>query len=207
LVEESVFAVVGGPDGEVTGPGDASLGGLPEEFRVGVFGEFVEADVAAVNGHGVRIGGESDDAGAVLEFDVADFDFFGEGRGTPFGIEGFHFDEVFTVAEDGASVAHHVGEFVNVVHVFEGAWPIFGDEEVIAVFEAETFADVFEAVTESPADADRFFREGEDLLFGLVERVFGFDPGDLVSSEVAGEEGGGVDFCEGEEGAHRIVES
>src|ERR1051326_8120231 len=51
LVEEGVLAVVGGPDGKVAGPGDAGLGGLPEELGVWMLGEFVEANVAAVNGH------------------------------------------------------------------------------------------------------------------------------------------------------------
>ena len=78
---------MGGPDGEVVGPGDAALGGFPEEFGVGMFGEFVEADVAAVDGHGLRVGGEGDDAGAVVEFDDADFDFFGEGGGVAVRVE------------------------------------------------------------------------------------------------------------------------
>ena len=78
LVEEGVLAVVGGPDGHVVVPSDAALGGLPEEFGIGMFGKFVEADIAAVNGHGIRVGGESDNAGTVIKFDVADFDFFGE---------------------------------------------------------------------------------------------------------------------------------
>jgi len=52
-----------------------------------VFGEFVETDVAAVNGHGLGIGGESNDARAVIEFDDADFDFIGETAGAPFAIE------------------------------------------------------------------------------------------------------------------------
>ena len=56
FVEEGVFAVVGGPDGHIAGPGDAALGGLPEEFRIGMFGKFVDADVAAMNGHGVGVG-------------------------------------------------------------------------------------------------------------------------------------------------------
>jgi len=116
LVEESVFAVVGGPDREVAGPGDAGLGGLPEEFRIGVFGKFVEPDIAAIDSHGVGIGGESDDAGAVLEFDVADFDFFGERGGMAFGIEGFDFDNIFAVAQNRAGVPKHVGEVVNLVH-------------------------------------------------------------------------------------------
>ena len=202
LVEEGVFAVVGGPDGHIAGPGDAALGGLPEEFRIGVFGKFVEPDIAAIDSHGVGIGGESDYAGAVLEFDVADFDFFGERGGMPFGIEGFDFDEVFAAGKDGAGVAEHVGEVVNLVHVFEGAGPVFGDKEVIAVAKAEPFADIFEAVTKCPADADGFFGEGEDLFFGRLERVFGFDPGDLVAGEIAGEEGGGVDGDEREDGRH-----
>jgi len=46
FVEEGVFAVVGGPDGEVAGPGEAGLSGLPEEFGVGVLGKFVQADIA-----------------------------------------------------------------------------------------------------------------------------------------------------------------
>ena len=79
LVEEGVLAVVRGPDGEIATPGDTALGDFPKEIGVGVFGEFVEADIAAVNGHRVGVGGEGDDAGAVIEFDVADFDFFGEG--------------------------------------------------------------------------------------------------------------------------------
>ena len=62
LVEEGVVAFVGGPDGHVVAPGDAALSGLPEEFSVGMFGEFVEADVAAVNGHGLWMCGKSDDA-------------------------------------------------------------------------------------------------------------------------------------------------
>ena len=56
LVEESVFAVVRGPDGDIARPGDAALGGLPEEFGIGMFGKFVDADVAAMNSHGIRIG-------------------------------------------------------------------------------------------------------------------------------------------------------
>ena len=55
FVEEGVFAVVGGPDGEVAGPGDAGLSGLPEEIGVGMLRKFVESDVAAIDGHGIRI--------------------------------------------------------------------------------------------------------------------------------------------------------
>ena len=118
------------------------------------------------------------------------------------GIEGFYFDEVFAVAQDRTRVAHHTGEFINLVHVFEGAGPVFGDKEVISVAKAEPFADIFEAVTKCPADADGFFGEGEDLFFVFVEGVFGFDPGDLVTGEIAADEGSGVDGDEREDGAH-----
>ena len=56
LIEESIFAVVRGPDGHVVTPGDSALGGLPEEFGIGMFGKFVDADVAAMDGHGVGVG-------------------------------------------------------------------------------------------------------------------------------------------------------
>ena len=164
LVEEGVFAVVGGPDGQIVGPGDAALGGLPEEFGIGVFGEFVEADVAAINSHGVWIGGEGDDARAVVEFDVADFDFFGEGRTCCRRVEAIDFEVVFAVGDDGAGEIEEVGEFVATAHVFERAGIVFGDEKVVAICEAKAFANVFEAIAEGPADADGFFGEGEDLF-------------------------------------------
>ena len=34
-----------GPDGHVEAPGDPALGGFPKEAGVGVFGEFIQADV------------------------------------------------------------------------------------------------------------------------------------------------------------------
>jgi len=43
------------------------------------------------------------------------------------------------------------------------------------------------------------------LLLLFVEGVFGLDPADLVGGEVLGEEGGGVDFGEGEDGAHEFL--
>ncbi len=202
FVEEGVFSVVGEPDSEVAGPRDAGLGGLPEEFRIGVFGKFVEPDVAAIDRHGVGIGGESYDAGAVLEFDVADFDFYSERSGVAFGIEGFDFDDVFPVAENGAGVTKHIGEVVNLVHVFERAGPVFRHEEVVAILKAEAFADIFETVAKGPADTDGFFGEGKDLFFCFVERVFGLDPADLVVGEVIGQEGGGVDFGKRKDGGH-----
>src|SRR5580765_8533738 len=100
LIEEGVFAVVGGPNGEVEAPGDAALGGFLEKLGVGMLGEFVEADVATVHGHGLRVGGEGDDAGAVIEFDDADFDFFGESAGTAAIVEAGDFDGFFAVGKD-----------------------------------------------------------------------------------------------------------
>ncbi len=188
LVEEGVFAFVGGPDGQVVVPGNAGLGGLPEEFSVWVFGKFVEADVAAVNGHGIGVGGEGDDAGAVIEFDVADLDFFGEGGGPAGGVEGFDFEEVFAVGEDGTGEAEDAGEFINPAHVFEGGGPVFSDEEIVTARVAEAFADVFEAVGEGPADADGFFGEGKDTEAAGVVGLFRFDPGDLVWGKELGQE-------------------
>ncbi len=164
LVEEGVFAVVRGPDGEVEAPGDAGLGGLPKELGVGVLGEFVEANIAAIDGHGIGIGGESDDAGAVIEFDVADFDFLGGGGGMTVGIEAIDFEVVFAVRDDGAGEVEELGGGVGRLNVFEGAGVIFGGKEVIALFVTEAFADVFEGVAEGPADADGFFGESEGLF-------------------------------------------
>ena len=118
------------------------------------------------------------------------------------GIEGFDFDDVFTMAEDGAGVTEQVGEGVNLVHVFESAGPVFGNKKVIAIWKAEAFADVFETVTKGPADTDGFFCEGEDLFFGFVKGVLGFDPADLIMGEVSGQERGGIDFYERQDGAH-----
>ena len=53
FVEEGVFAVVCGPDSHIETPGDPALGGLPKQLGVAVFGEFVETDIATVNGHGL----------------------------------------------------------------------------------------------------------------------------------------------------------
>lgn len=183
FVEESVLSIVGGPDGEVAAPGDAALGGFPQKARVIVFGKFIEADVAAINGHGLRMSGEGDDAGAVVEFDDAHFNFFGEAGGFAAFIEAFDFQIFFAVRDDAAGEIEDVGEFAAEAHVFEGAGIIFGGEEIIAVFEMETFADVFEGVGESPADADGFFGEDDGLLAAGVEGVFDGDPVELVGGE------------------------
>ena len=199
LIEEGVLAVVRGPDGEIAGPSDTALGDFPEEFGIGMFSEFIEADIAAVNGHGVGIGGEGDDAGTVVEFEVADFDFVGEGGGFALGIEAVDFEVIFAVTDDGAGEVEELGEAISLERVFEGTGIIFGDEEIIAPGKAKTFADVFEGIAEGPADADGFFREDEGALVPGMERFFGLDPVGLVGHEVFGQESGGIDFNGGED--------
>ena len=87
-------------------------------------------------------------------------------------------------------------------HVFEGAGIIFGGEEVIAVFEVEAFADVFESVGKGPADADGFFGEGEGWFALGAPKFLGFDPVDLVRHEEFGEGGVVVYFDGGQDCAH-----
>jgi len=210
LVEEGVVAFVGGPDGEVVGPGDAALSGLPKEFSVGMFGEFIEADVAAVNGHGLRMGGEGNDAGAVVEFDVADFDFFGEGGPSRYPSPRLtgrgKLQVIFAVRDDGAGDVEEFDEVAGEAHVFEGTGIIFSGEEVVAGREMQALANVFEGVGVGPTDADGFFGEGEHLLLLLVKSVFGENPGDLMRHEALREDGGAVELDEWEDGAHWAVD-
>ena len=77
------------------------------------------------------------------------------------------------MADDGAGEVEEFGELVALAHVFEGAGIVFGGEEVIAVCEAEAFADVFEGVGVGPADADGFFGEGDDLFLLSWSFCFG----------------------------------
>ena len=106
------------------------------------------------------------------------------------------------MGDDGFCEIADVGKFFCDAHVFEGAGVIFGGEEVIAIFEAQSFADIFEGVGVGPADADGFFSEGEDWLFALVERVFCVNPRDLIREEICADERFGVDVNEWEDGAH-----
>jgi hypothetical protein len=200
--EESVGAVVGGPDGEIVAEGDAALGGFPEEFGVGMPGEFVDADIAAINGHSLGMGGEGEDTGFVVEFDDTDFDFIGEGGGLAVAIEARDAHVFLAVGDDGAGEIEELGEAVSQADVFNGAGIIFGDEKVITAGKVEAFADIFEGVAIGPADADGFFGEGHDLFAVAVKVVLGFDPGDLVGQEVFGEEGGVVEGDEGKDGGH-----
>ncbi len=165
LVEESVLAFMSRPHRHVVAPGDAALGGLPEELGIGVFGEFVEADIAAIDGHGLGMGGEGKNAGFVVELDVADFDFFGERSRPALGIEAGDFQVILAMRDDGAGEVEETSEIVSQEHVFQGARIILGGEEIIAVREAQAFADVFESVAVGPADADGFFGEGKGRPF------------------------------------------
>jgi len=152
------------------------------------------ADIAAINRHGLGVGGEGDDTRAVVELDNADFDIFGErGRAAMF-IEAIHRQILLTVAGNGSREVENLGEFVALTNVFECALIIFGGKEVIPVFEPEPFANVFEGVGIGPADADRFFGQRDDLLSLVVNGFFGLDPGDLVRQEMFGEAGVGIEF-------------
>jgi hypothetical protein len=149
-----------------------------------MFGEFIEADVAAVNGHGLGIGGEGDDARAVVELDDADFDVIGEAGGAAMLVGPVDLEVFLAVADDGTGEIEDLGELVALADVFEGAGIIFGGEEVIAVFKPDAFADVFEGVGVGPADADGFFGQSNGLFALFVDGFLGLDPGDLMGHEV-----------------------
>jgi hypothetical protein len=73
-----------------------------------------------------------------------------------------------------------VGEPEDLAHVFEGTGVIFGGEEVVAIFELEAFANVFEGVSHGPADADGLLGEGEGLFALGVNGALGLYPRELV---------------------------
>src|SRR3954452_3791294 len=104
--------------------------------------EFVEANVAAVNGHGMRIGGEGDNAGAIIEFDIADLDFLGDGSRFAIRVEAIDFEIIFTVRNNGAGEVEKLGGGLGQVNVFHGALIIFGGEEIIAFLVMKPLADV-----------------------------------------------------------------
>ena len=138
-----------------------------------------------------------------MEFDDAHFDFVGEASGFAVFVETRDFEIFLAMIDDSFGYIEDFDVFVADVHVFESAGPIFGGEEVIAVFVEKPFANVFEAVAESPADADGFFCEDERALFLGVEVIFGVDPTELVGSEDAAEDGGAVDSDGGKDDGHR----
>ena len=188
LVEEGVFAVVGRPDSHVGSPGNAALGGFPEKPGIGMFGEFIEANIAAIDGHGLRMRRESANGGAVVEFDVAHFQFVGEARRMALLIEARDFVGFLAIGDDETSGIEKISHLSAQAHVLEGALIIFG-----AIFKAEAFADIFESVGIGPADADGFFSEGKGLLAQGMNGVFGLNPMDLIGYEEAREQGVTVD--------------
>ena len=202
FVEEGVFAVVGGPDGHVEAPGDTALGSFPEQLGIGVFGEFIQANVATIDRHGLGVRGESTDGGAVVELDETDFDFIGKAGRAAVLIEAGDFHEIFAVRDDGAGEIVKLSELVAESDVIEGAGIVFGGEEVVALFEAEPFADIFESVGISPADADGFFSQSEGLFALGMNGVFGLDPVDLVGHEAFGQHGVGINFEGWEDSGH-----
>jgi len=104
LVEQSVFTIMGRPNGQVVIPGDPALGGLPEQPGIGVLGEFIEADVAAIDRHGLGICGEGDDARSRCRIDYANFDLFSEtGRRRPWSSSRLERQALLAMAGDGAS--------------------------------------------------------------------------------------------------------
>ena len=167
-----------------------------------MLGEFIQADVAAVNSHGLGMGRESADGGAVVEPDVTDLDVIGEAGGAAIVIETGDFHEVFAMGHDGTGEIVKLGELVAQADVFECAGIVFGGEEVIALFEPETLADIFEGVGVGPANAHGFFSQGEGLFTPGMNNVFRLDPVDLVGRETLHEHGVGIDFQGREDGGH-----
>ena len=158
-----------------------------------MLGELVEADVAGVNGHGLRVGGEGQNARAVIKFDDAHFDFISKTGGVTFGIKARQLLRGFAVRDDEASDVEKVEDAFAEVHVFESAGVIFGDEEVIALFEAKPFADIFKSVGEGPTNANGLFGECKGGFAQGVQSVFSVNPVDLVRHEDGGQRGVGVD--------------
>ena len=147
----------------------------------------------------MRMGRESEDARAVVEFDDAHFDFISEGAGVAVFVGARDFVELLAVTDDGAGEIKDFGELIALANIFECAGIIFGGEEVIAIFEPEPFANVFKGVGIGPADANGFFGESDDLFAVVVDRFFGLDPGELVRHEEFLEFGVGVEFVMMEE--------
>jgi len=69
LVEEGGGAAMGGDDGELAAPHGDGLGDTVEQALIGVEGEFVEGDVAALAGEGVGIGGKGIDTPTIGELE------------------------------------------------------------------------------------------------------------------------------------------
>src|SRR3954470_13542586 len=108
-------------------------------------GEFVEADIAAVRAEGVRIRTEGENAGAVVELYIADFDLLGETGVFAFFEDG-DFEVLDAVGEDGLGFVVEFAELVAGGDVLDGGALVFAGEEIIAAGMMKTFANVFEGV-------------------------------------------------------------
>ena len=151
-----------------------------------MFREFVQTNIAAVNGHGLRVGRESDDAGAIVEFYEADSDVFGECRWLAALVQFMNGDGFFAMTGDGVGEVKDFGEMIALADVLEGAGVIPGGEEVISIGMEDALADVFESVGVGPSNADGFLDESDGLLVLRREFLLGEDPANLVGHEVVG---------------------
>ena len=120
---------------------------------VGVERKFIEADVAAVSAERMRVRAEGENAGAVVEFDVADFEIFGE-TGVLTVFEHRDFPILDAMGEDRFGVIEELAELVAGVHIFDGGCLVFAGEEIVASGMAQSLPNIFEGVGEGPTDAD-----------------------------------------------------
>src|SRR5439155_22921340 len=127
---------------------------------------------------------EGGDARGVLEFYVADLDFLSGAGGLGVGVQSGHLEIVLAVGDDGPGEVVNLAELVRQANILYGAWIIFGGEEVVAVFEAESFAKVFEGIGVGPADADGFLGERKGLFVLRVDLILGENPVYLMWHEV-----------------------
>jgi hypothetical protein len=130
---------------------------------------------------------EGDDAGAVVEFDDTHFNFIGEAAGFALSIEAGDFEIFLPMRDDAFGEIENFGLHFAEAHVFERTGIVLGGKEIIAVFEAKPFTDVFEAIGMSPADANGFFGQDDRLFTTSMKPVFAIDPTDLVREKEAGE--------------------
>src|SRR5207249_2975027 len=106
-------------------PGDPALSGFPEEARIGMFGKLVQADVAAIDGHGLRVGRKGDNARAVVELDDTDFHVFSERGRASMLVGPVDLDVFLAMAGDGMGQIKNFGKGVALTNVFDRAGILF----------------------------------------------------------------------------------
>ena len=94
--------------------------------------------------------------------------------------------------QDGACEVEQFGETMGETHELQGAGMIFGCKQVIAVFELQSFADIFEGVAIGPADADGFFGQSHNAKSASAQGFLVENPAHLIRSEETGEAAFGV---------------